>query len=441
MASAESCSCERRCREARDTRIGSHHVLLSDANCGLRQGLTAFGPCELAATGAILPSIAATRHGGSVFPPPIGSLRQGITVNQPSFVAHQDSRDRRVTPVAASKPTSELCYSVRLLVPFLLAIGDSPRVPAKIMARLNALDPDQRVYVSYVHSLLEVAEQLLEDPTLGLKASEAMTTGDAGMFDFLMTSAATPRQAIAAGGRYLRLISDAHDLCLTVVEDRAVARFESRVAFPRAGEDFAIASLIRNHLFRWPEGMLEQTDAWFRHDAPKDLAPYREALGPVRPHFGAEFSAIEFPVSFLDTPLRYRDERLHTVLTKAAESVLATMPASDSLSERVRQLLSEQLGNGNVTLPVIARQLKLHPRKVSRTLLREGVSYDEIAESVRRETALHLVTNTDASISDIATQTGFAGKSPFHRAFRRWTGETPLAVRRKRRGSLARRRV
>jgi AraC-like DNA-binding protein len=309
-------------------------------------------------------------------------------------------------------------------------------VPAALLQQLEALDPEQRIYVTFVHSLLSCAEQFTDD-ALGLKASEAMTTGDAGMFDFLMTSADTPRMAINAGSRYLRLLSDSHDFSLTLEGERAVARLESRVAIPRAGEDFALASMIRNHIFGWPEGMLEDMDVWFRHEAPRDLSPYRDALGPVRLHFGANLVGFGFPAHFLDAPLRKRDARLHSVLRKAAEDTLAALPSSQSLTERVSQLVTSQLGTGDVTLPEIARQLKLHPRKLSRSLISEGTTFQDLVENLRRSAALHHIAQSDLPINQVARLTGFTGKAPFHRAFRRWTGDTPAGYRRKHRGDTA----
>lgn len=355
------------------------------------------------------------------------------------------SATENVTPrtfpaVSASRPaTCELCYSARLLGPFLAVLRRSPKVPESLLAQLSELDPEQRVYVSYVHSLLRHAEQVLDSNALGLKASEAMTTGDAGLFDYLMASAATPREALQAGARYLRLNTDAHQLSLEIAGDRALARFESQIAFPRAAEDFAIASLIRNHVFAWPEGMLEQTDAWFRHPEPADLAPYREALGPLRLHFQAPFAGIGFPARFLDAPLRNQNPRLHSVLRVAADGTLAALPPNESLSTQVRKLVTTQLGTTGVTLPKVARQLQMHPRKVSRALAREGITFEELLDEVRRETAQHLLGNTDEVISNIAIRTGFASKAPFHRAFRRWTGTTPLSYRRRCRGRLTNR--
>jgi AraC-like DNA-binding protein len=341
----------------------------------------------------------------------------------------QNSIALQPSPVGVSEP----CYSARLLSPFLAVLRNSARVPEQLLARLEALDPEQRVHASYVHALLQLAEKVVGEPALGLKASQAMTTGDAGMFDFLLTSADTPRMAIDAGARYLRLITDAHSLSWRVDGERAVAQFESRIVSLRASEDFAIASLIRNHIFDWPEGMLEHTDAWFHHDAPSDLTPYQRALGPVRLHFGADFAGFDFPAKFLDVPLRKRDARLHSVLCVAAEGTLATLPFCESLSQRVRKLISSQLGVSAVSLVEAARQLNLHPRKLSRLLVREGTTFEDLVADVRRELALRHVAKTDYTINEVAALVGFSGKAPFHRAFRRWTGETPSSYRRKHR--------
>lgn len=59
-----------------------------------------------------------------------------------------------------------------------------------------------------------------------------------------------------------------------------------------------------------------------------------------------------------------------------------------------------------------------------RKLEREGCSYQEIKDEVRRGVAFEQLRLSNASIGDIAEQLGFQEPSAFHRAFKKWTGES-----------------
>ena len=65
-----------------------------------------------------------------------------------------------------------------------------------------------------------------------------------------------------------------------------------------------------------------------------------------------------------------------------------------------------------------------------RKLTEEGVSFQQLANTARREAAEALLADDRHTLTDVAYLTGFADQSAFTRAFKRWTGLTPQAHRR-----------
>lgn len=57
---------------------------------------------------------------------------------------------------------------------------------------------------------------------------------------------------------------------------------------------------------------------------------------------------------------------------------------------------------------------------------------------MRRSLALELLCQTRASIGEIAAQCGFQEPSAFHRAFKKWTGESPGRYRERVQGKVSR---
>jgi AraC-like DNA-binding protein len=109
--------------------------------------------------------------------------------------------------------------------------------------------------------------------------------------------------------------------------------------------------------------------------------------------------------------------------------MLAELPRAHSLTERVRELLAAQLPHGP-SLGQIARQVSMSERTLARHLEDEGTTYKALLEDLRRRLALRYVRRSELPFAEIAGLLGFSQAAAFHRAFRRWTGKTPLEYRR-----------
>lgn len=270
--------------------------------------------------------------------------------------------------VLASYP----CYAARWLQPILA----------------EPLDPDRRLHATYVHSLIGVRRSGLD--------------GEAGLLDFLLSSAATVRAALESAETYLRLWSDLHQLSLEVREDRAIVRLRSTLPTPARIDELLMSCLLRHHVYSW----------------------HAQAEAVVHVASGS----FDFPTWLLDLSLRRRNRRLHAVLRHAADRMLATLPVCVSFSERVDHCLREALHDAS--LARVARELEVHPRTLSRALLREGTTFQALVARARKDAALHWLGDAQLTLTEVARRSGFQSKAPFHRSFRRWTGQTPASYRR-----------
>jgi AraC-like DNA-binding protein len=328
------------------------------------------------------------------------------------------------------------CYSARLLRPFLEVIRDSGKIPEESLTWASGIDPEDRVHVSTMHTMLELACTMTGDALLGLKAAQHISMGDVGIFDFVLSSAETVRAAMNNAGRYQRLLNDTVDFTLEENSGTALARLETRVILPTAAEDFRTAGFVRNQSSVWPEGMLAETEVWFRHALPADLAPYQEALGPVRLHFDAPLGGISFPARYLDMPLRSRDAKLHDVLVRYADASLAALPQPESVTEKVRRFIATQLARGGFSLEDAARVMRMSSRTLGRRLADEGTTFKNLVDDVRKTVALRYVAGHDLGLAEVALLSGFTETPSFYRAFRRWTSMTPSQYRWTHRGDL-----
>src|SRR5262245_8808237 len=108
----------------------------------------------------------------------------------------------------------------------------------------------------------------------------------------------------------------------------------------------------------------------------------------------------------------------------------ATRSGLESITQRLRRLLDEELGDGTPTLQHLAYRLHMSPRTLHRRLGEEGTGFRRVLAQLRCELAARHLREARLALGEIGFLLGFSEVSAFHRAFRRWTGWPPLAYRR-----------
>jgi AraC-like DNA-binding protein len=173
----------------------------------------------------------------------------------------------------------------------------------------------------------------------------------------------------------------------------------------------------------------------FCHAAPADARAYAQVFGErATLRFEQPACGFVLPAVALDTLLPTADPHLHDLVTKHADLLLAELPVAESFTARVRELVTAGLPNGTAGAPHVASALHVSSRTLARRLEEEGTSFKDLTEQIRKNLALRYVGQTDLAFSEVAFLLGFSQTTAFHRAFKRWTGQTPLDYRRARRG-------
>jgi len=105
--------------------------------------------------------------------------------------------------------------------------------------------------------------------------------------------------------------------------------------------------------------------------------------------------------------------------------------------EQVRKSIEESIREGQPKLCRIAGALGLGNRSLQRQLRKNGIDFRKLADEIRFEMALSYFKEPKNRLTDIALLLGYSEVSAFNRAFKRWTGSTPLDYRRKLSSSTA----
>lgn len=300
-------------------------------------------------------------------------------------------------------------------------------VPAAFHELLVA-DPDARIPISLVEQHFEEGIRNAADPSIGVAAGRSMSVGDCPALDYAMSTANTVREAVDIALQHARLCNDSLVIELQVENGRALVRLESSSALNRISADFLMVGLYTAHVRLWPHAPGE-LECWFAHPQPRDMSAYLEAIPNATLRFSAPCYGFSFNSKTLDERLDSADPKLHAIVHKYADLMLAELPSTQTLAGDIRRMLPTELLRSRADAASVARKLHVSVRTLGRRLEEEGTSFKVLLNDVRRELALNMLVRGDLPIADVARQLDFADVSTFHRAFRRWTGQTPATYR------------
>ena len=101
----------------------------------------------------------------------------------------------------------------------------------------------------------------------------------------------------------------------------------------------------------------------------------------------------------------------------------------DSYQTKIRLLIERYEGTSFPDFEQVAKLLHMTSKTLRQKLKNEGISYQKIKDVIRRDMAIHYLTQQSIAIADIAAKVGFSEPGAFIRAFKGWTGVTPGAYR------------
>ena len=288
-----------------------------------------------------------------------------------------------------------------------------------------------------VRAMARLVQQVwysMDDEFMGFTEHRAKV-GLFGLMTRFLVPCESLEQVLRAGARFYNLCRTDTHLHVTINDGQVI--FE--VSFSRPDLDPAHYFLefwmvIWHRLAGWiTGGPLPLLWASFTFSQPVEYLEEFKYMFPCEQRFDQSKSCFAFDEKHLRLPVVRNRAELKAMLREAPLMFL-TMPASDlGLSRRVRAtLLPSHSKIGEFpSVEDIARRFNMTPQTLRRKLQREGTSYGEIKENIRRDIAIQKVLKGNARIEEIALAVGYAETRSFTRAFRQWTGYSPLHYRQK----------
>jgi len=293
-------------------------------------------------------------------------------------------------------------------------------------------DPEARVSPAQFCVAWAEAARLSDDPTLALTIAKELPQGAFGVVEYVCRAAPTLRDSLAQWVRYLGILDDAVEVALVDAPDGLALRVtrESEAPAP-ASHELCFALVVANA--RAILASLEPLTIRFAHRIPaQHHARYREFFsGDVE--FGARRTELVFSKNDATSKLTSADPNLLAILLPTADAKRERTTTDPPLTDQVKRTLANALCSDDAQLADVAKRLGMTARSLQRRLQDEGVSFQTLRDDTRRTLADRYL-GENLSLSEISFLLGFSEPSAFFRAFKRWTGLTPI----ERRASLMR---
>lgn len=293
------------------------------------------------------------------------------------------------------------------------------------------LHPEQRIGLKSVLALIAALDAQAKrgwhiEPALALEAAHH---GPAGI---AVSSAPTLGRALDLLSRFEPLRSDFATLHCKLSADRWTGRI-----LPLFEPEGPWELLLEIHLLGLAgllDRLLGAQAALLQLRMPERYRPWQPALEQKlgsRLCSGGRHYQLEIAAAALSLPSRLASTDLHGDAVARCEQLLGRQSQSSPL---VTQIQSRLLAAEGVppSLEDMALGLCCSSRTLTRRLAEAGTSYRQLTDDVRRLLALDLLRRSDHSIDAIADRLGYRDTANFGRACRRWFGDSPGRVRRRR---------
>ena len=297
---------------------------------------------------------------------------------------------------------------------------------------VSRLDDDRhRVPAAQFSRLWLLISALLDDEFFALD-SRRMKRGSFATMSRYTIQAGSLREAARRATTFVNLLLDDTQARLNIVGGTASLCVQTRADAGLPDPIFAQETLLimLQGLLCWAIGRripIEQ--ASFAYPRPSWWDEYQLMYcGELA--FSAPQTALSFDAGQLDVPIVQNEDSIRAFLAQAPGNIILKYKDSTGCAVRIRRHLRHTPIERWPVFEHLAMDMHLTASTLRRRLEREGTSYREIKDSLRREVAVSRLIDSQDTLAQVATAVGFAEPSAFHRAFRQWTGVRPGDYRR-----------
>jgi AraC-like DNA-binding protein len=296
--------------------------------------------------------------------------------------------------------------------------------------RAKLEDPVLRVDLPTYDGLQELAVEMTGDEALGLHMGEHASLAAFNVVGYLTAHCRTIRDGLQVFFRYYRIVSDCEPSRLIEEGERATLVYNFPRTTPvcsRVRGDFGMTRLLRiGQMFAGLDA--RPLEVRFEHPRPGYHAEYLRIFGD-RVRFDCDHTGIVMPRSMLDAVQLHPNPELYEVLQAQADRMLQRLDDGARVAQQVEDLIVERFFEMSPDMDSVARRCGMSARSLRRRLREEGERFSAVQARALSRVARAALDEPNTTVQEAAYRLGFSEPSAFHRAFKRWTGQTPREYR------------
>jgi AraC-like DNA-binding protein len=292
------------------------------------------------------------------------------------------------------------------------------------------LDPDYRISYAQYLRIAEAAIRHTKNPAIGLDFGAQAHLAHWGVVGLAAMNGVTAGEALRLGLAYYRNFAPGWDLSVQI--ENGLGHLVARETIPRGamlpfateamlmtmqrlcsqviGRDVPPAKLVR-----------------FAYPRPPYVHRYIECFGSTL-LFDCEVTEVIFDPSGLEERVVGADPTMAVIAERYCAAEADRAAPGEGLLAQVRKVLLRGL-SPRPTLEDVARELRTSSRSLRRGLQEMGTSFRTLMDEAARVRAEELVRQNNDKLEHVASELGFSDVRTFRRAFKRWTGHSPVAFR------------
>src|SRR6056297_49773 len=326
-----------------------------------------------------------------------------------------------------------MSFVIKSIFKKVVDLAKSEGIPEDVLSDLsinNILnDPSNYAPTSTFFDLYEVLDIHLA-PAFSVRVGQLMELDDYGVLGLAWKTCLSPRDMFMRCERFFGLMTDTQ---VYKVNDEGetgnitIYREATRRGIEISNESSIVATLTVIH--KLTGSNIRPISVSFTHSAPADTRLYEEYFG-CEVLFDQSDNKLVFISEDLDTRSLKADKSINKFMMERLQEKAEGIEVSASkLLTDAQNLIKDALPSGIPFAAEVGKHLGMSTRTLSRRLAEKGTTYRQMVQDTQHQVSTQLLTTTNETVSEIAFQTGFSEQSAFNRAFKRWTGQSPLEYR------------
>ncbi|HEY0679923.1 MAG TPA: AraC family transcriptional regulator ligand-binding domain-containing protein [Chitinophagaceae bacterium] len=281
-----------------------------------------------------------------------------------------------------------------------------------------------------LEKLWQNAILLSGDDLFGLHFGESLQLTALGIVGDVIKTSRTVGEALTFAAAMTPAITDLFSMDITQTKQSFELNFrirdnqnEQSIQFRQTVEFFMVFAI--HELDGLLLKRIQPTQVKLSHSI-SDLHEYQRILRctPVRK---TGVFMLAFDKVYWNEPITTANYGLQNLLLEKYPILRVKGNDPEALQSRIQNYLLANSYLGILSLEDIAANFNTSPRTLQRKLKSAGVSYQELADNVRKMLAVSYISESRYPIKQISSILGYNEVSSFNKAFRRWTGYSPSA--------------